>query len=385
MKTLWLNIGAIDRDIDLSGRKQILTFLSKLGVEIRTTFNYISDPQITIGDQVNIKLFHLKGGIHKISLMMAQQKYLYANRDVDVVILRAWKVHESFPLFLFLKKILKKDRPKFILDIRTLPVDLNHGMRQLNKKRFDSAVKIALKYFDGITVITDEMKRYIESRFNTYGKTIGVWSTGVDTELFNPKSVPDLREQFDIVDRFVVMYHGIFSPNRGLQATIRAIDIVRRRYPDILLFLLGKGPAEQEFRALVKDFNLEHNVFIHSVVPFKEVPAFINMADIAILPFPSTEGWNTSAPLKLAEYMAMAKPCLVSDIPAHRNVFGNNPLGWYINKSNTETIAEALITAIREKEKLASIGLEAREFALKNLSWERQARILKSYLESLLK
>ena len=371
--------------MDLSERRQILSALVNLGVEVTASFNYISTPKIEVDDRVKVELFKLRTGLRKIQLSLEQQRFLYRNRDADIFVLRAWKVHETLPLFFFLKKILKRDRPKFVLDIRTLPVDLNPGFREyLSVLRFQSSLQIALRFFDGLTVITEEMKRFVENHFDSGEKAIGVWSTGVDVTLFNPFSVADRRKQHDLEGKFVVMYHGIFSPNRGLQQAIMAMNIVKRKYPDVVLFLLGSGEATEELFAIMKSLDLQRNVVIHPAVSFERVPSFVQMADVGILPFPSCVEWNTSSPIKLAEYMAMGKPCLVTDIPAHRAVFGNDPFGWYIAECSPDFIARAIIDARVSKDKLGVIGVQARKFAVDKLSWEKQASVIKEYFENLL-
>ena len=58
-------------------------------------------------------------------------------------------------------------------------------------------------------------------------------------------------------------------------------------------------------------------------VDYEDVPKYISMSDVAIIPLPDMHYWRSQSPLKLLEYLAMTKTVIISDIPAHRAVIGD--------------------------------------------------------------
>lgn len=384
IKTFWLNIGALDKDMDLTGRQQILKTLSSEDVEVRATFNYLNNYENLFNGIGKIYLFKIGGIFSSLRLMLKQQLILLKNLDVDVIILRAWKIHETFPLFIILRYILRKKIPRFILDLRTVPVDTKKTIsHRINSIRFKSSIKLSIKYFDGLTVISEKLKQDIIRDYHCSNKHIKVWTTGVDPDHFNPETAGDMRDELNIKNRFVLMYHGVFSPYRGLQQAIRAIDLLKEKYPDIYLVLLGKGDAKEEFESLVEKLGLHDNVLIHPPIQFNKVPSFINSADCGILPFPDLEWWNTSGPLKLNEYLAIGKPVILTDIAAHRSVIGNEPFGFYSLNEQPEYLAKAIESAYEQKN-IETLSQKARMFALKELTWKRQAQKIKLYLKGVI-
>jgi len=385
LKTFWLNLGFLDRDMDLSERRQILRALAAQKVEVRAIFNFIQTP-LTVHGLDKVWLLHLraKGLLGMIWLFIEQQMVLIKNLDVDVIVVRSFNLHQTLPIWFLQRKILRRSRPKFVLDIRTLPVDIkNNWSGKLRKLRFDSSVRLAFRYFDGISMITEKMKNDLQGKVDNYEEKLCVWSSGVDPILFNPDTVVDIRYDLKFDQRFVIMYHGVLSPNRGLQQSVEAIAMLRRKYPQIMLFLLGKGPVQNELERLIRNLRLQNHVYIHPPVPYEDVPKYIKAAQVGILPFPDLNWWNTSSPIKLLEYLAMKKPVIVTDIAAHRAALGNERCGFFIPNQQPDCVALGIRSALKKEHDLAAFGELARKLAVNKFTWEKQALKIKVFFKAL--
>lgn len=385
-KTFWLNIGLIDSNLELSYRKNILEVLAKQSVEVRASFNFYEKIFNENGlDKVWFVRLPRKGIIGNVLLAIKQQLVLIKNLDVDVIILRPFSLIESLPLWIIYRIILGHNRPLFVLDVRTYVADFPGLLKKIQRKiRFDISVYIAFKIFDGITVITEKMKNDLQSKVKNFSKKICIWSSGMDPDVFNPDSTHDLKDKLNLKDRFIIMYHGILSPGRGLQETVKSISIIRKLIPEIMLFLLGKGPAQSELEDIILERDLGRNVYIHPAVPFSDVPNFIKTTDAGILPFPDFECWNSSSPIKLTEYLAMEKPVIVTDIEAHRDALGQNRCGFFIPNHHPESIAAGIKEVYDKRADLPALGKISRKIALERFTLEKQAVKIKNYFENLL-
>jgi glycosyltransferase involved in cell wall biosynthesis len=387
LKTFWLNLHFLDRDMHLSQRRQILGALAEQRVEVRSNFNYIKTPLPVSGlDKVWMLRLRNQGLLGTISLFIEQQLVLMKNLDVDVIVVTPLNLHQTLPLWFLWRKIFGRKRPKFVLDVRTLPVDLSTGWRgRLRQKRFDTSIQIAFQHFDGLTIITKKMKRDLQARANNFKKKICVWSSGVDPVLFEPDKSGDIKNELGFQDRFVIMYHGFFSPNRGLHQAIEAIHAVRKSHPEVMFLLLGNGPAQAGLEEQVRNLGLEKHVLIHPPVPLEEVPKYIKSAQVGILPFPDLDWWNTSSPIKLMEYLAMGKPVIVTNIEAHRAVLGKLNCGFFVPNHQPVSLARGIETVLERASDLPALGVMARKTAIDHFTWETQARKIKVYLQDLLR
>jgi len=294
----------------------------------------------------------------------------------------------TIPIISFISTfpISRIKRIKILLDIRTVPVQT--GLRGfLHDFLFTTSILVAKKFFDGITIITSSMKEEICRKYKLNPDLIGVWSSGVSPTLFNPETwIPhglEIRDRLGLVSRFVVFYHGVLSPNRGLVETIEAIKLLRHEHPEVVLFLLGSGPLTPVLKELVEKDKLDSNVIIHDKVDYEDVPKYISMSDVGIIPLPDLHYWRSQSPLKLLEYLAMEKVVINSDIPAHRDIIGEETCGIYIPLINSANIAKSIIYALQNKNKLKNWGKIGRSIIRKGYTWQIIASDLESYIQSL--
>lgn len=275
-------------------------------------------------------------------------------------------------------------RIKLICDVRSTPVEIVGFRGRLQSLCFNVSVLIAKKFFNGMTIISPLMKGEVCKKFNIDPKFVGVWSSGVSKALFNPENyvseVARLRRKLGLSQKFVVFYHGIFSANRGLTETIEAMCIIRHAYANIVLFLLGAGSIANRLKDLARMKGLQDNVVIHDSVNYTEVPKYIAMSDVGIVPLPNHPYWRFQCPLKLLEYLAMEKVVILTDIPAHRSIVGEKECGIYISSAKPIEIAKAIEYAYHNKEKLKEWGKFGRIIIEKNYTWEKVARDLENYL-----
>jgi glycosyltransferase involved in cell wall biosynthesis len=283
--------------------------------------------------------------------------------------------------------VSKIRKTKVVLDIRSIPVETVGFRGFMQKFWFSVSIAIAKKLFDGITIITPLMKREVCNQFHIDPARVGVWTTGVSDNLFDPdKFASDgakLRKQFGLANKFVVFHHGVFSPSRGLQETVEAMNILQVKYPDVVLFLLGAGQATSELKNIVREKNLQSSVFIHDPVEHNEVPKFIAMADVCIVPLPFNAFWRFQCPLKLLEYLSMEKVVIATSLPSHRLIIGEAKCGIYMSSVNITEIAKAIEYAYNNKDKLIEWGKTGKKIIQERYEWGVVAKDLEKYLLSI--
>ncbi|MGB9615269.1 MAG: glycosyltransferase family 4 protein [Fervidobacterium sp.] len=283
----------------------------------------------------------------------------------------------AIPIFR-LKKI------KLILDIRSTPVE-TYGIRGwLKSFFFNVSVLLAKTFFDGMTIITPYMKDEVCKRFNLNPEFVGVWSSGVSLELFNPSKYifegEKLRRKFKLSNRFVIFYHGALSKKRGLVETLEALTFLKSQYPNIVLFLIGAGSITKTLRELIKVKGLQNNVIIHEPVKYIDVPKYIAMSDVCIVPLLNHPYWRFQCPLNLLEYLAMEKVVILTDIPANNHIVGKKQCGIYISEATPIEIAKGIEYAYHNKSKLSIWGKTGRSIIEKYYSWDIVASHLEKYL-----
>ena len=308
-------------------------------------------------------------------LLVSKPDYIITDPNVSIF---------SFASVLLLSKLR---RIKLVLDIRSPPVEVSGFRGFLQTFSFIESISIAKKFFDGITILTPSMKKEVSGRFGLDPETVGLWSSGVSISKFNPEiynlEKVNLRKKLGLSGKFVVLYHGVFSSNRGLKETIEAMSILKNVNSNVIFLLLGAGPSDKKLKDLIQDRKLQDNVIIHGPVELAEVPKFIAMCDVGIVPLPNHPYWRSQSPLKLLEYLAMSKVVLLTSISAHRLVVGKELCGIYISLATPVEIAKSILYAYDHREQMEEWGKCGRKIVEEKYTWEKLASNFENYLFSL--
>jgi glycosyltransferase involved in cell wall biosynthesis len=161
------------------------------------------------------------------------------------------------------------------------------------------------------------------------------------------------------------------------------MDLLQKReYRDVVLFLLGSGPAEGAIRDLVKAHDLHGRVIIHPPVEYSEVPRYIAMSDIGLVPLPDLAELAHQCPDNLLEYLAMCKPVVVTDIACNRSIVGDSTCAEYVSQAVPGEFAKAIMNLDDRREHLNEIGAEGRHIVETNYTWSGSAKRLERFLNS---
>lgn len=275
---------------------------------------------------------------------------------------------------------------RIVLDIRSTPVDVLGFRGSLSALWFNVSVLVGKNVFDGMTTLTCRMKQELCESFGIELSFVGVWTSGVSTELFDPTKydeVDDLRRELSSEGKFVVMYHGSLSFNRGILETIKAFEIVRDRYPNILFLILGGGPGLSDMKKLALEIGVQEKVIFHDPVSYDKIPRFIKLVDLGIIPLPDLQQWRNQCSLKLLEYLAMGKVVIATDIPANRDVLGDCKCGILVPSAAPREIANAIVYAYNNRGMLEEWGIQGQAIIEKRYSWTRVANDFEEYLRQL--
>jgi glycosyltransferase involved in cell wall biosynthesis len=175
-------------------------------------------------------------------------------------------------------------------------------------------------------------------------------------------------------DRRVVLYHGGFSRERGIEELIAAIGAV----PGAVLVLMGYGLLEDEIRAAADRPELSGRVFVVPAVPPSELLDWVAAADVVAMPIqPTTLNHRFTTPNKLFEAMTVGVPVVVSDLPGMATIVRETGCGLLCDPTDPGDIAAAIreiLDAPPERRRgWSEAGLAA---ARGRYNWERQVEAL---------
>jgi glycosyltransferase involved in cell wall biosynthesis len=196
------------------------------------------------------------------------------------------------------------------------------------------------------------------------GKTVVIpW--GVDLEHFK------MKEERGKSEGFVLFCNRAWEPRYGVDVLARAFVKVARQREDIRLILLGGGSQGATIRKILQSGGVEEYVTFGGQVSQTELPRWYHMADLYISPS-HVDGSSVS----LMEALACGLPCLVSDIPANKEWVTEDENGWLFRDGDADHLAEKILAAMTQREKLPGVGESARRSAERRADWKKNAAAL---------
>jgi glycosyltransferase involved in cell wall biosynthesis len=251
-------------------------------------------------------------------------------------------------------------------------IDTYHS--QLPNKLFQIMGKLleqkTLKGAQRVVAINEQLRDYVVMLGSDPQKTY-INRGSVDLARFNTEiDTSEIKRKYKIKDSDkVICFVGMIHRDLGLKEII--IGISKMKNHNIKLLIVGKGDqhwpnAEEELKEAAVQFGVEDKVIISGKVSYQEVPKFMNVASICILPAYSSDLMRDIVPIKMYEYMSMGKPVISTKLPGVFKEFKEQNGVHYVDTPD-DILAKAI--ELIEANKIQEEGTKARYFVAKN-SWD---------------
>ncbi|KAA8362333.1 glycosyltransferase [Leuconostoc carnosum] len=134
---------------------------------------------------------------------------------------------------------------------------------------------------------------------------------------------------------------GRLSPEKNQIELVKAMIPLINKYPNLKLIILGKGPMEKELNNIIKQNELQNNVFLvgQYAYPF----GIIEQTDIFVLP----SVWE-GQPMVLLEALALNKKIVSSDLSQNAYVLGYGKYGYVAKGKGQQELADAINVILSE-------------------------------------
>jgi glycosyltransferase involved in cell wall biosynthesis len=214
---------------------------------------------------------------------------------------------------------------------------------------------------DGVIAVSQAARRAAMSA-GVPGNRIEIIPTGVEfRELPDVRRRSEARGAWDLdPGDFAVGHMGAFTPEKGQDVAVEAWRSLKDRMPELHMILAGEGPA----RAALQTSDLRLTLPGHVEDPSQLLAAL----ELFIMPSRS-EGWGLAA----LEAMASGLPVIASNTGGLAELIDHRETGWLVPPGDARALAEAILEAAGDRDKLREMGLLARSRA-RRFSVEETAR-----------
>jgi glycosyltransferase involved in cell wall biosynthesis len=161
-------------------------------------------------------------------------------------------------------------------------------------------------------VLSKAFGELLERDYGVPAERIRVVPGGVETDRFTTAATKqEARRELGLdPHRPVIVVVRRLARRMGLDNLLSAMAEVRRRVPDVLLLIAGKGPMRDELQQQIEQMALTGNVALLGFVPDDRLPLLYRSAEFSVVPTASLEGFG----LITLESLAAGTPVLVTPV-----------------------------------------------------------------------
>ena len=231
-------------------------------------------------------------------------------------------------------------------------------------------------------VLSKTFRDILHQQYQVPLAKISIVPGGADIERFNiSASKAEARTQLGWhLDRPTIFCVRRLAKRMGLENLIDAIALVRQTYPDIMLYIGGKGELAEILKTQISELELENNVKLLGFVPDEQLPLCYRAANFSIVPTVALEGFG----LIVVESLAAGTPVLgtpVGGIPETLRPFSEDLV---LEGSSSQQLARGIVEAIKGDRTLPSSS-DCINYVQQNYTWNAVAEKIKQVYQSVLK
>jgi glycosyltransferase involved in cell wall biosynthesis len=237
----------------------------------------------------------------------------------------------------------------------------NHGMNsQTAPKWFQdiytaTGARLTFAAADKILCYTETEKKEIVG-LGIKSEKIEVIHNGIDTDLFVPaRELPFEKKS--------LLWIGRYVNGKGVDYLIDALNILKTRYPDVTLTMIGKGPDVDRISQKIRDLNLESNIIMKDFIPNSEIVSLYQNSSVFVLP-----SLEEGVPRTILEAMSCGVPVVCSSLPQLVDIVDGGGLLTPIKDS--QALADNISKLLSNSSLAEELSKNGRRKVVESYSWK---------------
>lgn len=184
--------------------------------------------------------------------------------------------------------------------------------------------------------------------------------TAVDCDLFNPNRFSNKILKKNKQNK-LILFTGNVIPHKGIEKILKAI-MLNQKY-NLKLMIIGE---KNMYLNGILNTNKKW-IKYHKPVSHNDIPKYLFISDIVILPQEKVEYAQAQIPAKLFEAMAMEKPIIASNVSDIKKILKG--CGWVIADNNEFNINKAINEILDNPSSTRKKCIKARKLCIENYSY----------------
>lgn len=265
-------------------------------------------------------------------------------------------------------------------------IDVSHQLRKTAlSPLIQMAEKFVYKNVDQVSANNAALAKYV-NRTRKAISPVDVLLPGVDLQKFIPAQKPtDLMKKYQIDGQDkVILFMGTLFRFSGLYELIQSAAGVLLEDPHLKMVIIGDGEDRQRINAKIVELQLEDKVFCVGRIEYKDLPQYLLLGDVAVLPFLHMDVTEFAFPGKVLQYLSVGLPTVSVHLEGLESTFP--PESGFVFVSSAEEMMSQCIEILNNKDLRSSLSILGRQRMEEMCNWDNQvAKFENQLLESIRK
>lgn len=238
-----------------------------------------------------------------------------------------------------------------------------------------------MKKYDRIICISNKVIEECEKRGIDRSKCVFV-PIGVDIKPRIKCNKNELKEKLkiDLAEKEILLSVGRLVERKGFHWFLSEVfPISLKKHNNLVYLIVGKGVMANEIKRIVKEKNLEENVFLLGEIENEFLKKVFACSDIFVMPNIKVKGDMEGFGIVAIEAASYGLPIIASNLEGIGDAIKNRENGILIEEENKEEYQKKLLDLLKNKEKRQNLGEKAKAYTENNLEWNK---IIIKYLET---
>ena len=298
-------------------------------------------------------------------------KYLRHNVDYDVIIdnqslsYGLLNIQKRFPLIEIIHHPITFDYKFELAASNKIRYKIS---RHLWYRFLKMQIKVAPK-LETIITVSKSSKNGIIKEFKCNKNKISVINNGLDTNEFSPVPVSKRNKNR------LITTASADVPLKGLDYSLKAIKILKEKYPDIHLIVIGDVKKGGHSERLIEELGIKENIFFKKNISKAKISELYSSSSIAIVSS-LYEGFG----YPVIEAMSCEVPLIATDVSSIPELVGD--FAKLIKPKDSKQISDAVIEILSDYENYKVIAENGRQHIIDKFNWPK---ITRQYEEVILK
>jgi glycosyltransferase involved in cell wall biosynthesis len=234
---------------------------------------------------------------------------------------------------------------------------------------------------NGFIVLSEAFRQILHQHYHVPLDKIFVVGGGIDTAAFNVGlTIAEARSKMGWQqDRRIILCVRRLVQRMGLESLIAAIALVRKKHPDVLLLIAGKGAISEVLRSQIQELQLENHVQLLGFVADQDLAIAYRAAELSIVPTVSLEGFG----LIVIESLAAGTPVLGTPIGGIPEILQPLSPDLVLAGTKVEQLAQGLIEALSGERQIPDAEA-CQDYVRQHYDWQAIAEQMRSVYQQVI-